>query len=132
VSQASQIKCCPAFVGDSIPPVATKTRATAKGGSKKGGFRPLPKEFRRDGFTYRQIAREGDATIYEQTWNGCRNPSVAYDVIRIRRREGFQIGGRFVEPAEIYPRSESWGADGFTLTNRDTAFAKLPQMKFEQ
>ena len=50
----------------------TKTRATAEAGGKKGPFhKPLPKEFRRDGFQYRQIAREGDAAIYEQTWNGC-------------------------------------------------------------
>ena len=45
--------------------------------------------------TYRQIAREGDAAIYEQTSSGWCNPSVCYEVIRIRRREGFQIGGRF-------------------------------------
>ena len=33
-----------------------KTSATAEGGSKKGHFyKPLPKEFRRDGFNYRQI-----------------------------------------------------------------------------
>jgi len=46
-------------------------------------------------------------------------------VIRIRRRDGFQINGRFVEPAEVYPNSEAWGIDGFTLTNEDAAFAKL-------
>ena len=46
-------------------------------------------------------------------------------MIRIRRREGFQIDGRFVEPAEVYPNSEAWGTDGFTLTDRDAAFAKL-------
>jgi hypothetical protein len=85
----------------------------------------LPKEFRHDGFTYRQTAREGNAAIYEQTWNGCLDPSVSYEVIRIRRRDGFQINGRFVEPAEVYPNSEAWGIDGFTLTNEDAAFAKL-------
>jgi len=74
----------------------------------------LRKEFRRDGFTYRQIAHEDDAAMYEQTWNGNRNPSVCYEVIRIRGREGFQIGGRFVEAAEVYPNSEAWGVDGFT------------------
>jgi hypothetical protein len=89
----------------------------------------LPKEFRRDDFTYRQIARENGAAIYEQTWNGCHNPSVCYEVIRIRRREGFEIGSRFVEPAEVYPNSEAWGVDGFTFTDKDAAFAKLGEMK---
>jgi len=108
---------------------AIKTRATAEAGSKKSHFyKPLPREFRRDGFQYRQIAREGDAAIYEQTWTGCAEPSPAYEVIRIRQREGFQIGGGFVEPAEVYPNSEAWGVDGFTLTNEGAAFAKLREL----
>jgi hypothetical protein len=106
-----------------------KTRATAEGGSKKDRFyNPLQKEFRRDGFTYRQIAREGHCAIYEQTWNGCSEPSVCYEVIRIRRRDGFQVNGRLVEPAEIYPKAEAWGVDGFTLTDKDAAFAKLREV----
>jgi hypothetical protein len=49
-------------------------------------------------------------------------------VIRIRRREGFQIGARLVEAAEVYPNSEAWGVVGFTLTDKDAAFAKLRQL----
>jgi hypothetical protein len=88
----------------------------------------LPKEFRHNGFKYRQIAREQDAAIYEQTWTGCPNPSVCYEVIRIRRRDGFQIDGRFVEPAEVYPKLEAWGLDGFTVIDKDAAFAKLREL----
>ena len=106
-----------------------KTRATAEAWGKKcHSYKPLPTLFRRDGFEYRQIARERDAAIYEQTWSGCAEPSVCYEVIRIRRREGFQIGGRFVEPAEVYPNSDAWGVDGFTLTDKDAAFAKLREV----
>ena len=110
----------------STHPPTQKTRAAAEAGTEKGRFyKPLLKEFRHGGFTYRQIARDADAAIYEQRWTGCAEPSVCYEVIRIRRREGFQIGGRFVEAAELYPRSEAWGTDGFTLTHRDAALAKL-------
>jgi hypothetical protein len=106
-----------------------KTRATAEAWSKKHAFcKPLPARFRRNGFDYRQIARERDAAIYEQTWSGCAEPSVCYEVIRIRRRDGFQIGGRFVEPAEVYPNSDAWGVDGFTLTDKDAAFAKVREL----
>jgi hypothetical protein len=105
-----------------------KMRATAEGRSKKGYYRPLPKEFRHDGFTFRQIVREDNGAIYEQTWNGCQNPSVAYEVVRIRRREAFQIGEKFVEPYEVYPNSNTWGVDGFTLTDKDAAFAKLREL----
>jgi hypothetical protein len=118
-----------ALVGDLMPPETAKTRATTEARSKEGRFyKPLPKEFRHDGFTYRQIARALDAAIYEQRWTGCAEPSVCYEVIRIRRREGFQIGGRFVEAAELYPRSEAWGTDGFTLTDKDAAFVKLCEL----
>ena len=128
MNEASGVKRALASVGDLMPPLTAKASAAGEGGSKKGHYRPLPKEFPRDGFNYRQITREADAAIYEQTWNGCRNPSVCYEVIRIRRREGFQIGGRFVEPAEVYPNSEAWGVNGFTLSNRDAAFAKLREI----
>jgi hypothetical protein len=62
--------------------------------------------------------------IYEQTWKG-KEGSAAFEVIRIRRREGFQINGRFVEPAELYPPSGAWGVDGWTMQHKDDAFHKL-------
>jgi hypothetical protein len=106
-----------------------KTRATAEAWSKKRhSYKPLPLQFRRDGFTYRQIAREGNAAIYEQRWAGCPEPSVCYEVIRIKRREGFEINGRFVEPAEVYPPSEAWGVDGWTLPDKEAAFHKLREI----
>ena len=126
ITIASTINRRATFPSRSVSGWAQKTRATTEARSKKGRFyKPLPKEFRHDGFTYRQIAREGDAAIYEQRWTGCAEPSVCYEVIRIRRREGFQIGGRFVEPAEVYPNSEAWGAYGVTFTDKDRAFVKL-------
>lgn len=117
-------------VGQSMVLPTEKTPATAEGGGKKGRFyKPLQKEFRRDGFTNRQIMREGRAAIYKQTWNRCSDPGDCYEVVRIRRRGGFQIDGRLVEPAEIYPKAAAWGADGFTFTDKDAAFEKLRQIK---
>jgi hypothetical protein len=119
-----------AIVRDSLEQLTTKTRAMAEGGDKEGHFyKPLPIRFRKDGFNYRQIMRDGSAAMYEQTWNGCSNPSISYEVIHIRKREGFQIGARLVEAAEVYPNSEAWGLDGFTLTDRDAAFAKLQELR---
>jgi len=131
VNEASNVKGALASVGDLMPPVTVKTRATAEGaGKKRHSYKPLPKEFRRGGFDYRQIYREGDFAIYQQTWKGNEH-SAAFEVIRIRRRDGFQVGGKFVEPAEVYPNSEAWGVDGSTVTDKDAAFAKLRQ-RFEQ
>lgn len=106
--------------------IANKTASNAEAGTKDRHFyRPLAVQFRHDGFNYRQIAREKDVAIYEQTWNG---GSRAYEVVRVRRRDGFMIHGRFVEPAEVYPASEAWGTDGFTVTDKDRAFAKLREL----
>ena len=127
--EASDVKRVSATVGHPVRLPNRQTSATAEGGTKEGHFyKPLPKEFRRDGVAFRQIARQGNAAIYEQTWTDCTEPSVCYEVIRIRRREGFEIGGRWVPPAEVYPNSEAWGVDGFTLSDRNAAFAKLREV----
>lgn len=123
-----QTRRVPTFSRDSILLSARKTRATTGGGSKKSPYKLLPKEFKRDGFSYRQIAREGNAAIYEQRWTGCAEPSVCYEIIRVKRREGFEINGRFIEPAEVYPPSESWGVDGWTVQDKETAFCKLREI----
>ncbi len=126
---ASEQKRSSRPLGHSIPRIAPNKCATAEAGGQKGPFyKPLPTRFRHGGFDYRQIAREGNAAIYEQTWDGCPNPSICYEVIRIRQRDGFEICGRFVEPAEVYPNAEAWGVDGFTLTDKDAAFAKLCEL----
>jgi hypothetical protein len=120
------INCGPPL---SQPAFDIKTRAGSEAWNKKRhSYKPLPTRFRRDGFEYRQIAREGNAAIYEQTWIGCADPSVCYEVIRIRHREGFQIKGRFVQAADVYPNSGAWGVDGFTFTDKDAAFAKLGEV----
>jgi hypothetical protein len=116
-------------VPSSMEPSRAKTRATSEAVSKKRHFyKPLPTQFRHDGFEYRRIARERNAAIYEQRWGGCADPSVCYEVIRIRRREGFQIGARLVEAAEVYPNSEAWGVDGWTVLSRDAALEKLREI----
>src|SRR5205823_371441 len=97
------------FVGCQIPPWTYKRRAGGEAwGKKQHVYKPLPKQFRHNGFNYRQIAREGDAAIYEQTWNACSDPALCFEVIRVKPREAFQIDGRLIEPAEVYPNSEGW------------------------
>jgi hypothetical protein len=115
-----------------LSPARKTISAAEASGKKRHSYKPLSKKSRRDGFEYRQIAREGNAAIYEQRWTGCAESSVCYEVIRVKRREGFEIDGRWIPPAEVYPNSEAWGVDGFTVTDKDAAFAKLRQMRFEQ
>ena len=115
-------KACP------TPPAAPKPIATDERGDKKGQiYKPLRKEFRHDGFDLHQIAREADAAIYQQTWPGCSS-TASYEVVRIRQREGLWIGRTFLEPAEVYPKSEAWGVDGWTVQDKEAAFHKLREV----
>src|SRR5437773_1362154 len=121
-----QAKHPPAFSRDGfeIKKSASAGRTTKKGHS----HRPLPTQFRHDGFFFRQIAREGDFATYEHRWAGCPEPSVCYEVVRIERREGLEIKGKYYPPAEVYPKSEAWGTDGWTYTDKDAAFARLREI----
>jgi hypothetical protein len=51
-----------------------------------------------------------------------------YKPLPTQFREGVQIGGRLVEPAEVYPKSEGWGLDGWTVLDKETAFRRLREI----
>lgn len=112
-----------------LSPVRKTISAAEAGGKERHLYKPLPKQFRHNGFQYRQIAREGEDVIYEQKWTSCPNPSLCFEVIRVKRRKPFEINGRFIGPAEVYPNSEAWGVDGFTFTDKEAAFAKLREVE---
>jgi len=110
------------------PSPQVKTVSTAEGGEQnQPSYKPVPTRFRHGGFDYRQIVREGDGAIYEQT-----KPELpefcAFEVLRIRQRDGFSIAGKWIEAAEIYPSSESWGVDGFTCPDKEAAYRKLKEI----
>jgi hypothetical protein len=123
-----RLKSGPTFVRHSRPLFPPNAISTAEAtGKKRHFYKPLPIRFRHDGFDYRQIAREGRFAIYEQTWKGNEH-SAAFEVICIREREAFEVAGRFVPPAEVYPRSEQWGELGWTVPDKESAFRKLREI----
>src|SRR5262245_27741414 len=107
--------------------IEQKTRLTKKGQLKNGtSYKPLATDFTLGGFSYRQIAREGDVAVYEQRWN--HSPKVCYEVVHIQRRETEMFpSGRSYPAREVYPASETWGTYGFTVTDLDAAFNRLRQ-----
>lgn len=128
MNRTSTQKRCSAPVGGLTQLSSPKTSATVEAGSKKcRSYKPLPTQFEHGGFDYRQIARQRDFAIYKQTWKG-NERAVAFEVIRIRKRESFVIGGKFVAGAEVYPKAKDWGTDGWTVLSRDIAFEKLREI----
>jgi len=84
-------------------------------------YKPLKESFSRKGFTYTVVKREGDKAIYEQKSG---KKILAYEVIKIRRHNGYTIAGVFMEPAETYPSDNDWGTFGWTYSSLEQATVK--------
>jgi hypothetical protein len=81
-----------------------KTISTAEArGKKRLFYKRLPKEFRRNGFDYRQIYREGALAIYQQTWKG-NEDSAAFELIRDSARVSRSAGNLLSQPKCIQIR----------------------------
>ena len=89
--------------------------------------RILAKEFIQSKFNFKQIWREGDLAIYEKWKDGWVKKG--YEAIKIRRHNGYTIGGIFCEPAEMYPSDNQWGVLGFTATTYDEALKCIDRLK---
>ena len=85
-------------------------------------YKTIPVEFKKKGFTYKQVKREGNKAIFEQTRPGTTLHN--YEVVKIGRHNGYTMGGVFIEPSETYPGSSLWGIMGWTCQNLDSAETK--------
>jgi hypothetical protein len=112
----------------SLPSRAIKTIPTTSVTSKKAILEALPISFDFKGFHYRQIARKGLVAIYSQTWKGLKNPSVAYEVVKIQEHPETEMFGRLVPAHESMPGSEKWGSQGWTFTTEEKARAKFREL----
>ena len=77
-------------------------------------YKPIKTEFTRKGFTFSLVKREGNKAIFSQKKG---KKFLAYEVVIIRRHDGYTLAGTYIEPAETYPCDSEWGIFGFTLTN---------------
>ena len=89
--------------------------------------KPIPVEFTKKGFTYRQVKREGDLAIFEQTRKDSHIQN--YEVVKIGRHNGYTMGGSYIEPSETYPGSSLWGIMGWTCTSLDSAESRFIALK---
>ena len=80
----------------------------------------LPKLFRKGGFDYEQVFRDGSVAIYRQTKKG--QYLERFEVGRIRENQARETFGKHFEASESWPSSEEWGVRAYTCT--DLARAK--------
>ena len=82
-------------------------------------YKVIPTEFKKKGFNYKQVRRDGMKAIYLQTRDDSQMSN--YEVVRLGRHNGYNMGGSHIEPAETYPGSSLWGIMGWTCTDLDSA-----------
>jgi hypothetical protein len=85
-------------------------------------FKVIPTMFKKKGFSYKQVKREGNKAIFEQTRDGSTLNN--YEVVKIGKHNGYTMGGVFIEASETYPGSSLWGICGWTCTSIDDAQKK--------
>ena len=89
-------------------------------------YKVIPTEFDKKGFHYHQLRRDGMKAIYQQTRKGSSMNN--YEVVKLGRHNGYNMGGSYIEPAETYPGSSLWGITGWTCTSIDDALNRYNQL----
>lgn len=79
-------------------------------------MKPLPSSFTKNGFHHALIERSGLLAIYRR-WKRPENPH--FEVIKIREGRAFEMDGKQLEAAEIYPDATKWGKSGWTFSGED-------------
>lgn len=93
----------------------------------KDGFLVLSRTFTQNGFSFRQIWREGDYAIYEKAKPNWKTKH--FEAIKIKKHNGFVIAGNTIEPSENYPSSESFGTLAFACLTLADAKKKISILK---
>ena len=85
-------------------------------------YKTIPTSFKKKGFTYNQLKREGKRAIFQQTREGSSLNN--YEVVKIGRHNGYLMGGVMIAPAETYPGSSLWGITAWTCCSIDEALKR--------
>lgn len=89
-------------------------------------YKTIPTQFKKKGFVYTQLKREGNRAIFQQTRAGSALNN--YEVVKIGKHNGYLMGGVMIEPAETYPGSSLWGITGWTCTSIDDAMKRYDDL----
>ncbi len=100
-------------------------------------MKTLETEFESKGFRYTQVRRDGDVAIYKQSRidgalvNGSHmhGSHSAFEVVKIRRHNGYTLAGISFPPAEMYPSSSLWGLFGWTCVTLEEAEQKFQKLQ---
>ena len=93
----------------------------------------IPRHFRRSGWWYTELRREGDVGIYQQFSDPDRNvPSGVVAALIRRKKEGRFADGRVLPAQEVFPGQSKIGPDGNHYMQRDGSGLELAEKKFQE
>lgn len=92
-------------------------------------MKKLEKEITKKGFKYTQVKREGNKAIYLQERLEKNSTLKKYEVIQIKKHDGYEINGVKILPSEVYPSSTQWGTHGWTFEDLEDAEKKYKKLK---
>jgi hypothetical protein len=77
------------------------------------------------------MGREGAIAILEKTKRGITSARF-FEVVIVRRHNGFTIAGNVIPPGESMPSSEHWGTHGWSFSDAERAWAKFRKLRDQQ
>ena len=84
---------------------------------------PLPTTFRKSGFDFKQVRRDGDIAIFEKRHPEVSNPS--WEVVIVQHNGAREMAGVAIPSKESMPWSEAWGKLGWTDLTLEAAESRF-------
>lgn len=88
-------------------------------------MKPLELKFRKNGFDYEQVYREGDIAIYKQT----QGSGTWFEVFTVQKNAARIIAGVVIAASESMPGNEAWGQKGWTYRDFPAAMSKATELR---
>ena len=70
----------------------------------------LAAAFRKEGFDFKQIDRQGDVALFSKT----KGRVESFEVVIVQKHKEYEIAGNIIPAHEAMPSSEQWGAAGWS------------------
>jgi len=90
-------------------------------------FKVLPDFYKKNGYDFKLVKREGNIAIYSQGDDEGR--VFAYEVFEVRKQKETQFGDIHYEAKERVPSNEEWGTNAFTVHSMEQAEKYVKQIQ---
>ena len=88
-------------------------------------MKPLPIQFKKNGWQFEQMNREGNLAIFRK-WKKPQGITIeSFEVVKISQNPAYSIAGKEIPAAEGYPCSEQWGTRGWSFQTYGHALSRF-------